>query len=406
MSERSRRRRLFWVSIKGLGVLALFILLMLWLSGTFLGKVKPGPPAARPKPPHVSIARVVLREYPLIAEQVGTVRSQTQARVAGRIMAQVTEILVHEGSRVEGPGSEGKTATLLAVLDDREIQARLHKAQSQAEAADRAMGAAKSRFKAAVAQRDAAQAKKQQAVWDYQHYEDLYRQKAATGQQLQQMRARRDVAEAQVQAADQEVKAADDEVKRMEAQMQEAREGVREARTMLSYTAIHAPFAGRIIQKMVDVGDMVTPGQPLFLLDVAAEPQLHAYIAESLIAYLKVGQILRVEIDALSATLEGSVAEIVPQAEPGSRTTLVKIALAPTLDLVSGLYGRVAIPYGTYRALVVPAAAVREVGQLHLVTVLDTNGYPHRRFVTLGPRHDGLVEVLTGLQEGEEVALP
>jgi multidrug efflux pump subunit AcrA (membrane-fusion protein) len=64
------------------------------------------------------------------------------------------------------------------------------------------------------------------------------------------------------------------------------------------------------------------------------------------------------------------------------------------------------IPYGIYRSLVVPMAAVREVGQLHLVTVLDVDGYPHRRFVTLGRRHDDLVEVLTGLQEGEEVTLP
>ena len=406
MSDRSRRRRLIIASTKGLGVLALLILLMLWLSGTFLGKVKPGPPAAKSKPPRVATVRVELREFPLIAEQVGTIRSRTQARIASRIMAQVNEILVHEGSRVEAPGKGGDDGTLLATLDDREIQARMHQAQSQVEAADRAMKAAKSRLKAAVAQAEAAQARRQQAVWDYQHYEDLYRKKAATGQKIQQMQAQQEVAESQAQAADQEVKAAGDDVKRMEARLQETQAAVRAARTMLSYTEIRAPFSGRVIQKMINVGDMVTPGQPLFLLDVAAQPQLHAYIAESLIFHLKAGQILTVEIDALSKTLEGSVAEIVPQAEPGSRTTLVKIALAPLPELVSGLYGRVAIPYGAYRALVIPTAAVKEVGQLHLVTVMDMDGYPHRRFVTLGQVHDGLVEVLTGLQEGEEVALP
>ena len=406
MSDRSRRRRLIIASTKGLGVLALLILLMLWLSGTFLGKVKPGPPAAKSKPPRVATVRVELREFPLIAEQVGTIRSRTQARIASRIMAQVNEILVHEGSRVEAPGKGGDDGTLLATLDDREIQARMHQAQSQVEAADRAMKAAKSRLKAAVAQAEAAQARRQQAVWDYQHYEDLYRKKAATGQKIQQMQAQQEVAESQAQAADQEVKAAGDDVKRMEARLQETQAAVRAARTMLSYTEIRAPFSGRVIQKMINVGDMVTPGQPLFLLDVAAQPQLHAYIAESLIFHLKAGQILTVEVEALSKTLEGSVAEIVPQAEPGSRTTLVKIALAPLPELVSGLYGRVAIPYGAYRALVIPTAAVKEVGQLHLVTVMDMDGYPHRRFVTLGQVHDGLVEVLTGLQEGEEVALP
>ena len=406
MSDRSRRRRLLIGCAKGLGVLALLIILMLWLSGTFLGKVKPGPPAARSKPPRVASVRVELREFPLIAEQVGTVRSQTQSRIASRIMAQVKEILVHEGSRVESPGREGDDGTLLATLDDREIKTRLRQAQSQVEAAARAMKAAKSRLDAAVAQREAAQARQRQADWDYQHYEDLYRKKAATGQQLQQIRSQKDVSQAQVKAAGEEVNAAGDDAKRMEAQMQQAQAAVLEARTMLSYTVIRAPFAGRVIRKMVDVGDMVAPGQPLFLLDVAAQPQLHAYIAESLIAHLKVGQVLAVEIDALALNLEGSIAEIVPQAEPASRTTLVKIDLAPQANLVTGLYGRLEIPYGTYRALVVPASVVREVGQLHLVSVLDTDGYPHRRFVTLGQRHDGLVEVLTGLQEGEEVVLP
>ena len=300
----------------------------------------------------------------------------------------------------------GDHEQVLVTLDDREIRARLHQVRSQVEAADRAIKAARSRLDAAIAQREAAQARKRQSDWEYQHYEDLYRQKAATGQQLQQMRAHKDVTEMQVQAAGQEVKAASDDVKRLEAQLQQAQAAELEARTMLSYAVIRAPFSGRVTRKMVDVGDMVTPGQPLFLLDVPAQPQLHAYIAESLITYLHPGQVLKVEIEALSATLEGAIAEIVPQAEPASRTTLVKIALTPMPALVTGLYGRVDIPYGIYRSLVVPATAVKEVGQLHLVTVLDIDGYPHRRFVTLGRRHDDLVEVLTGLQEGEEVTLP
>jgi multidrug efflux pump subunit AcrA (membrane-fusion protein) len=40
------------------------------------------------------------------------------------------------------------------------------------------------------------------------------------------------------------------------------------------------------------------------------------------------------------------------------------------------------------------------------VDVLDGEGSPQRRFVTLGPHHDGRVEVLSGLKEGEEVVIP
>ena len=64
------------------------------------------------------------------------------------------------------------------------------------------------------------------------------------------------------------------------------------------------------------------------------------------------------------------------------------------------------MPYGSYQALVAPAEAVRQVGQLNLVDVVDAEGYPVRRFVTLGKHHDGLVEILSGLEENEEVVIP
>jgi multidrug efflux pump subunit AcrA (membrane-fusion protein) len=98
--------------------------------------------------------------------------------------------------------------------------------------------------------------------------------------------------------------------------------------------------------------------------------------------------------------------EIVPRSDPATRTVLIKVTLPRDSDLVNGLFGRLAVPYGQYEALVIPGNAVREVGQLSLVEVLGFDGYPQRRFVTLGPRHDGLVEVLSGLQENEEVVLP
>ena len=54
----------------------------------------------------------------------------------------------------------------------------------------------------------------------------------------------------------------------------------------------------------------------------------------------------------------------------------------------------------------VPQKAVREVGQLYLVDVLNEEGYPMRRFVTLGKHHDDVVEILSGLNAGEEVVVP
>jgi macrolide-specific efflux system membrane fusion protein len=104
--------------------------------------------------------------------------------------------------------------------------------------------------------------------------------------------------------------------------------------------------------------------------------------------------------------MKGEIKEIVPQSDTATRTMLVKIGLPAGADLVNGLFGRIYVPYGEYEALVIPARAVREVGQLYLVDTVGPDGRPLRRFITPGRTRDSLVEVLSGLEEGEEVVAP
>jgi multidrug resistance efflux pump len=391
---------------KGLGVMALLVILMMWLAGAFVEKVEPSPPEPRPKPPRFTAKKTERRVFPLVIEQVGDVRAGTEAEVSSRIMAQVKEILIRERDRVVGNvGKEGKS-TILARLDDRDIRNRLRQAQAQVKAMNRAVDAAGAKSGAAKAQLEAARANKIKALSDYRRYQDLHRNQAATGQQLESARAQKDIAEAQELTALREVQAAQSEIERIRAQKENAQAAEAEARVMMSYTEIQAPFTGRVVKKMVEVGDMAAPGQPLFLLETTSRPELHAFVSDSLIPHLKVGKKVVVHIDALNRTLQGTVHEIRPKSDPATRTVLVRVALPPSGDLVNGLFGRLKVPYGEYEALVVPFKAVREVGQLYLVDAVDSEGYPQRRFVTLGQRHDDLIEVLSGLQEHEEVIVP
>jgi multidrug efflux pump subunit AcrA (membrane-fusion protein) len=113
-------------------------------------------------------------------------------------------------------------------------------------------------------------------------------------------------------------------------------------------------------------------------------------------------------VEAAGVDAEGEVREIVPQAQQASRTVLVKVGLAsPTGNPpLPGMFGRISVPVGRADRLVVPRAAVRTVGQLELVDVPGPDGTLTRRFVRTGRPVDGKVEVLSGLAEGERVALP
>ena len=392
--------------MKGLGVLALLILLMLWLAGAFVKKIEPGPPTPKAQPPRMNTQKVQRHVYPLIIDQIGTVRSQTEAMVSSRIMAQVKDIPVKEGETVIGSDAKGSEATVLALLQDADIKARLQQAEAQMEAVERGIEAAKARLGAARAQVDAARANRDKALADYRRSEDLRRNEAATGQQVEHARAQKDMTEANLLAALQDVRAAESEIKRLQAQREQAEAAMAEARVMLSYTVIRAPFTGKVVRKLLNVGDMASPAQPLFLIETPSQLELHAFLSESLIPRIGLGQAMEVHIDAINRTFPGVVREIVPKSDPSTRTVSVKVTLPPDPELVNGLFGRLRVPYGKYDALVAPIKAVREVGQLMLVDVVGPDGDPQRRFVTLGQGHDDLVEVLSGLQENDEVVVP
>ena len=389
------------------GILTAFLaFLILWLSGSFREKVQPGPPAPRPAPEDVKTWLVEQRTYPLVLEQVGTVETETEAGIASRIMAQVLEVSVQEGDPVTGPGEGGAGGTVLARLDDRDIRARLETVLSRATALDRGIAAAKARLEGIRAQGEAAAASLRQARSDHERYKDLHENRAATGQQFEQARARFEVAQARVRESVQGEQAARKEIEQLEARKTEVEAAASETRVQLSHTVLRAPFSGRIAQKSVEAGSMVAPGQVLFLLEIPRRIELEAVASESVIARIRPEMKLDVRVDALQRTFEGTVRRILPRADPATRTFTVKIALPEDPALAAGLFGRVLVPAGQYEALVVPVSAVREVGQLRLVRVPGEDGHPRRRFVTLGQRHGTVVEVLSGLAEKERVVVP
>ncbi len=393
-----------WGGRKLAALVAVLVLLMLWLSGIFISKIEGKDLLDKPSPPPgLKTAAVELRQFPLTLKQVGTVQTRVQVEVAGRIMAQALEVPVQEGQAVTGP--EGQP-TVLARLDGRDIATRLRQAQMQVQATDEGLIAARAQFGAAQAQQQAAEAQLGRTEMDLKRIESLFAAQAATGQQRDNAVSQRDIARANLLAAQQQVAASQSEIARLSAQREQAVAAVNEAQVMLSFTTITAPLTGRLVRKMVDPGDMVMPGRHLFEIETTTEPELHAVVAESLATHLNPGQTVAVKIDSLNLSLHGTVREILPQADPRSRTTLVKVSLPAQPGMMSGQFGTLDVPMGHSSALTAPLRSVRRVGQIHLVDVVDAEGRPHRRFVTIGPQHGEAVEILSGLRHNESVVVP
>jgi len=110
-----------------------------------------------------------------------------------------------------------------------------------------------------------------------------------------------------------------------------------------------------------------------------------------------------VEIPSAGTILSAQIEEIVPAADPGSRSFLVRAILPSDHSLLPGMYARLQVPAGTRSRLLVPLERIASVGQLDIAWVAR-DGRAERRFVRLGqPTDDGMIEVLAGIEPGERI---
>jgi len=314
-------------------------------------------------------------------EAVGTVRPRTEASIEAQVTAQVLDVKVSPGNTV----TKGQQ---LITLDSRQLKSRINQAQQALESAV----AGKKQAQQAIA---AARAAFNHAEADYQRTQKYFKSQAATAQELERSESTYLQAQAEAERAREGLTAA-------EARMRQADAVVKESKIALSYSQIKAPEAGVVLQRFVEPGDLALPGRPLLTLRTTGALRLEAYVREGLIAQVSPGKRLQVDLDTLNQTVDATVEEIIPYADPQTRTFLVKAALPALNGLYPGMFGKLLIPVQEHRVVLVPQAAIRRVGQLELVYVQEHDAW-HSRYIKTGQRLDAKVEVLSGLKGDETI---
>jgi len=182
-------------------------------------------------------------------------------------------------------------------------------------------------------------------------------------------------------------------------------QAVHESVALLAYATIKAPLTGIVIDKKVEVGDTVTPGQTLVALFNPGKMQMLTSVRESLALKLSVGQKVPAKIESLNHDCEATISEIVPEAQASSRSFIVKVVGPCPPGVYSGMFGRIYIPLEDEEIAVVPTAAIKRVGQLEMVQVIEDEKL-HRRNIQTGRSIGADMEVLAGLRPREKVAIP
>ena len=193
------------------------------------------------------------------------------------------------------------------------------------------------------------------------------------------------------------------DITRASAGIAQAKAGLAGAQTMVGYTALYAPFSGMITARKADPGNMAMPQMSILAMDDDSLYQLVSQVPERLATKLTRGARVMARLDALQTTLPATIAEIVPSADPASRTLTVKANLPHAAGVQSGLFGRLTVTTGDEMQLSLPAGAVVERNGLTGVYVVDETETAQFVLITLGKIQRDRIQVLSGLQEGQHI---
>lgn len=307
-------------------------------------------------PREVRIAPAELRPMERVLQVVGTLAAQNEATTAAQVAGQLEKNLVDLGDRVKA-GQE------LALIDTTSYEA--------------VANASAANLSRAIA--SAANAEK-----SLKRIQDLQKDKIASASDL-------DAAVADAARTRAEVKAA------------EANNAV--ARLDLDRSRVKAPFDGVVAERIASPGDYLAVGAPILRLVQTDPLRLRLEVPERDSVLVRVSQPVRVFIEGDTNTYRGELSRIAPAIRADNRMLQVEADVPNPGGLRAGLFVRAQIIVSTPTAtLSVPANTIITFAGLEKVVTIK-NGKATEKTVTTGRRDGNWVEILSGLDAGETVAL-
>ena len=173
----------------------------------------------------------------------------------------------------------------------------------------------------------------------------------------------------------------------------------------LDYTQIRAPISGVISERYLKLGNTIKTGEPVFRVTSLDPLVAYMHVPEREFRQIAAGQPVYIEVDALTeASVVASVTRVSPIIDPETGTFKITIELDGAAEGIKpGMFGRMNIVYDKHEnTLQVPRSAIIETASDKFVFVVE-NEIGIRKTVETGFSGNGMVEIISGLGDGENV---
>ncbi|WP_210404438.1 efflux RND transporter periplasmic adaptor subunit [Chroococcidiopsis sp. TS-821] len=354
-------------------------------------------------PVDVAIARTgSLTEQP---EYTGTTAPAREVSLRSQVTGQVLSIGVDVGDTVR----QGQT---LARLDDALLVSAVNQAEAELASLRAAVARAQNQVSNAQAQVERSRLELQQAQADLARQERLLQEGAVPAQQAEQARTEAQTAAQILRAAQEQVRTEQQAQAAAQSQVTAQEAVVAQAKRQQSYARLTAPIAGRVMQRLTEVGNLVQPNTEIVRIGDFSRIQVNVEISELELARIRQGQTVSVRLDAFpDEVFEGQVSRISPAADRTARLIPVQVVIPNSNGQIgSGLLARVQFASEETQRVIVPQTALpptqgspqQQESTIYVVNeTAASEGTVTARQVTLGQSANGQVEILSGLQPGE-----
>jgi multidrug efflux pump subunit AcrA (membrane-fusion protein) len=368
--------------------------------------------AARMEVP-VQVIPVVGKPLTYSIKVTGDILPLMQVDLVPKVSGYLERIDVHIGDIV-------KQGQVIAQIDRsdflhkvREIEAKV--AQAKAQLTEIETGTRTEELRQAEEAVKQAQSRFENAKLQHERIEALYKREVISKKERDTADMEFTVAEAQLASSQQQLKllreGARQEVRdASQAKLKEMEAILEQERNHLKDTTIVAPFRGEISRKYLDAGAFVSPSSPPTPLVNLVHTEILKIVANVLekdIPLLKPGMKAKVQVDSYPGRVfEGRVEKINSALDLSTRTLQAEIyILNSDRSLKPGMFANVEVVLlEKPQTLVIPREAVIEAGGEMSVFVVEGKQV-FRKPITLGYEQDRLVEVLKGLNEGDQVVI-
>lgn len=356
----------------------------------------------------VTTAAAIMRDVPGFFEATGSLAGDEQTDVAPQTSGKVVALGVDIGSHV----SQGQ---MLVRLDDSELKLRVEQALAQVEQAKAALRQAEEKVGIRTGQSfdpnrvpdvAAAKATADLAEKELQRAEKLIESGDVSRSFYDERRARRDQLKEQYEAALAQARQNYAGVTVAKTNVANAEAALALARKSLSYSVISSPIEGYVAERTADLGEYVSPQQKVATIVRINPVRMRIDIPEQAIPQVQVGQSVSVTTSAWpDKNFRGRIARIAPNVSASSRTLTVEAEIQNNSGVLKpGQFATVRILQArpTPTVLVPNRAVISEAGVSRVFVVKD--GHAEQRVVQTGQTEGDLIQIKTGVTDGEQVA--